>query len=121
MKFDVEKSKKVMWLKQLAEDICNHYVFTSHHIPEAKMGEMFTVVYPIMLAGDVFKAKIDRDEVGLIYEYMKNAEAKDKWVDGYPVFSSFQYLLKEDAELLRGYVNTIMSAKKKDMANGKEA
>ena len=120
MKFDIEKSKRVQELKQLAGDICNHYVFTSYHIAEDKMDEMFTIVYPIMFAGTDFKDKIDRDEVGLVYEYMNKADDKKRWVDGYPTFSSFQYLLKDESEMLRGYVNEIMFAKKKDIADDKE-
>ena len=111
MEFDEEKSKRIMKLKKLATDICKHFVFTSYHIPEAKMDEMLCVVYPILFADKIFKAKINRDEIGFIYEYMKNADEKSKWVDGYPTFSSFQYLLKEDTELLRGYVNAISDKK----------
>lgn len=120
MEFDSEKAKHILELKQLASDICKHYVFTSYHIPEKKMDEMFTVVYPIFTSSNEFKHKLNRDEIGFIYEYMDKADDKGKWVDGYPTFKSFQWLDKKDAELLRGFVNGIMAKKKKVKATEME-
>jgi len=117
MKFDTEKAKRMLELKQLASDMCNHYVFTSYHIPEKKVHEMLCVVFPLLFASEKIKGKIARDEVGLIYEYMNKALPKSGWVDGIPVFKSFQWLDKKDTQTVRDLVNAIVSEKEKPSGN----
>lgn len=115
MEFDVENAKRILKLKTLASDMCNHYVFTSYHIPEAKADAVFQLVFPVAFAGKDFKDRVANDDIGLIYEYMNKARDKSEWVDGIPTFNSFQVLTKAEADMVRGFVNAIMAEKE----NGK--
>ena len=111
MRFDQNKAKHIIALKELASDIFAGYVFTDHHINESRMKDMFGIVFPVLFASKEVKDKLE-NETGLVYEYMSESLPKSDWVDGYPVFKSFRFLSKEDAELVRGFVNGLVAEKK---------
>lgn len=94
-------------LKQLAMDIYKEKVFTNFNINPEEMNSTFM---PLCLMVDEEIEKFKEKKPTLIYEYMNSSASRS--VNGHPVFFSFQYLVKEEHEIMAKYYNKFIDLAK---------
>ncbi len=75
-------------IRKLAKDIVLGNVFTAHHIPEDKAGEL--VFLPLLFLSDKDLEILKADPPGLIFEY--NSERGPRMVNELPTFKTAQFL-----------------------------
>jgi len=85
-------------LKKLAVEIFEGRVFTNRHCNEH---ELTSVFMPLVFGAFENKTKNERDDIGLIYEYVD--KAMPMAINGKPTFASMRYLDKRKTEVMFKY------------------
>jgi hypothetical protein len=79
-------------IKQIAKDLFHGKIFCDRHLKDGKDIEKVFAV--IALGGADCIPEEDRDDVGLIYEYLDKSSPVG--INGKPMFFSFNYINKND-------------------------
>lgn len=83
--------------KKLAMEIYTGSVFTDRHIRSSDHGDPMLMTCIFMPLVFMSKEQIEEmKDVGMIYEYMSQAGSRS--INGYPIFSSFRRLSKQDTD-----------------------
>lgn len=98
-------------LRELAQGIAEGRVFTDWHLHTDTEIDLLQIIFmPLALMSEdqfeSFKAK----EPYLLYEYM--SAALPRGINGYPVFTSIQYLTKQETEIMSDYLRKYQDMKK---------
>lgn len=80
-------------LRALARDVAEGRVFTDRHIRDA--GLFASVFMPLVFMDDEYRARLEANPPGLVYEYLEKAGPRS--VNGYPMFLSLRLLSQPDA------------------------
>lgn len=99
-------------LRQLAVDVEDGKVFGSWMIPEEHLDVQLPIVFLPFYWGAAEKIK-DQD-VSVIYEYVDRT--KRKTPNGYPVFTSFRTLTKEECDKLGKLITRLRQIKQAFLA-----
>jgi len=85
-------------LVKLVIDITTGKIFTLFHLPRKKLHLLPKVFLPLSVPSDEFSVYFKEKEIVFFYEYMELAAKVS--INGYPVFTSFNTLNKDDTEAL---------------------
>ena len=95
-------------IKRLAEDIYRNRVFTSNHINPNDMSLIQTIFMPLAFMDEKTLEELMKDELGMFYEHM--AQAGGRAINGYPAFTSFHFVNKEDTKKVWEMVENMRKA-----------
>ena len=98
-------------LKQIAKDLYAGRIFTNLHLqPSEQESLLFSVFMPLVFIRKETKGgkKFFEDEPSMIYEYVDRAGPMA--INGYPIFTSFQYLTEEEHQKMIGYYSKVKQA-----------
>ena len=96
-------------LSVLAKDIATNSVFLSTMIREHDAANVLHMVFmPLALGCLSDLSKEEAEDIGLIYEYLK--EAGPRGINGYPMFTSCRFLTKKDTEIVFEKAKRIIKA-----------
>ena len=86
-------------LKQIAIDFVAGKVFTNQHVDGFSVGIVFT---PLIFIGEI------PENLGLIFEYIDKAGPRS--INGYPMFTSCQFLNQHDLTILIEKIDKVKEA-----------
>jgi len=99
-------------LKKLAKDIYDGLVFTDRHLAASDEytledfgRDMLIVFRPLSMFNDRQLQDIKDNKPSMFYEYIDKASGFND--AGLPIFMSFQFLIKEEEELLQKFYNEL--------------
>lgn len=99
-------------LKQLAKDMHAGRVFTNQHVSDAH--DVALVFLPLAAMDPSQLHLLERDDPGLIYEYL--TEALPRMVNNMPVFGSMHLLSKGDRDKLFELIKKLEDAEQAALA-----
>lgn len=94
----MDRSKQ---LKQIAVDIVDGKVFTSMHLEPHDMELLSLVFMPFAFDGLKDFPPEKRDNIVLVYEYLKDAGPRS--INGHPMFFSCNFIYSWEADEFWGY------------------
>jgi len=83
-------------LRELALDLYRGEIFCDRHIIDQDLRMTDMIFIPLGMMDKKTWAEFIIQEVGLVYEYIKNASPRG--INGYPIFMTIRYLNEIDAE-----------------------
>lgn len=92
-------------LRKLAKDIATNLVFVNQMIRSNDQSLMGVIFMPLALGALSKYNQPSLNNIGMVYEYFSKAGPRS--VNGYPIFTSFLLLNKQDADIVIGRVQEI--------------
>ncbi len=93
-------------IKKLAEDMYKGLIFTNVHVERQE--DVMMVFMPLILSGEEFIDKLQKNPPGMIYEYIERAGPMA--INGMPIFSSCKMVSIEDTKKVFDHYNKIVDA-----------
>jgi hypothetical protein len=88
-------------LKQLAKDLLDDKIFTDAHIREGDDSLLGSIFMPIIFIDQKQRDKMEAECVSVLFEYYSKAGPRS--INGYPMFTSMNYMTKDEWEKVFNY------------------
>jgi len=99
-------------LKQFAVDLFEGKIFTSARIPEAEAATILPSVFmPLFFMDEDLRKDFVESKPVLVFEYLSKAGPRS--INGYPMFTSMQFLNEEEYNKMKITYDALLEAKKK--------